>query len=114
MERLSCTQLVEEKQRDTNGKWIISYRFCGEPVTGVALGPARFSPGVLLCEEHDFPGYGGGPSADSLLNRSADQPKIRSCCEHMTVVSPHFTLANVVGSREVHGVSRAQKETARS
>jgi hypothetical protein len=51
MEQLTCTQLVEEKQRDNNGKWIISHRLCGEPATDSTLGQLTNAK-AILCEEH--------------------------------------------------------------
>jgi hypothetical protein len=51
MERLTCTRLVEEKQRDNNGKWIISHRLCGAPASEATLGQFARAR-AILCQEH--------------------------------------------------------------
>ena len=51
IERLTCTRVVEEKQRDNNGKWIISHKLCGEPATEATLGQCART-NAILCEEH--------------------------------------------------------------
>ena len=51
MLELGCTRIVEDRERDNNGKWITYHRLCGNPVTEFTLGQLiKAKP--ILCEEH--------------------------------------------------------------
>ena len=55
MPELGCTRIVEDRERDNNGKWIIFHRLCGRPC-------ARPSSAAELipCPFHDaFPSFKG-------------------------------------------------------
>jgi hypothetical protein len=52
MPELGCTQIVEDRERDNNGKLIIFHRLCGRPATEVVLSGHLTKAKAILCEEH--------------------------------------------------------------
>jgi len=52
MSELGCTRIVEDRERDDKGKWIIFHRLCGRPAAGATLSEPLTQAEATLCEEH--------------------------------------------------------------
>jgi hypothetical protein len=52
MQEFRCARIVEYRERNKNGKWIIFHRPCGRPAAEVTLGGHLTKAKAILCEQH--------------------------------------------------------------
>ena len=52
MREFGCTRIVEYRERNKNGKWIIYHRPCARPAAEVTLSGHLTKAKAILCEQH--------------------------------------------------------------